>query len=518
MTRFDNPVLTKEMRTRMRGTRAYWLLFFYVMLCSLFLFVAYLSWHNRYASGGFTLTPGTTAAGRQLFQMLFVAQAAMISLIVPALTAGMLTIEREQRTFELLLLTVLPPRQIIGGKVGSAFGFAALLLTASLPLAGICFLLGGISPLEIAIVYLLLAMSALTYAAIGIFFSALLRSTAVATATTYMAALFLAAATGAAGGGGRAVLFSAVSPIAAVFNALHAAPFFRWHVPTWIAALLLNAAIAALAAAGAVHRLEEGVSERPTLLRWLTLVLFALLALGITGNVFGSGTTSASQVRAALAWLSGALLIALAALSVIFCTGDAPEVRGAGRASGGARKGLSRLLEVRPFAGGYATGPAYIALLFLFGAAILASGIVLAPATTRAMSPETLGAALLVALAGVAFCVALSRLYSVLTGSRYTAAAVLFVTVTALLLFPLFSYVGWDSSLNPAHRLIWETLYLNPVIAFLAVALNPGDWAKTVPALWAGQEGAWVVTVFLYLAAAVVLEGVGRAILARSRK
>ena len=35
---FDNPVITKELRGRMRGTRTYWLLFSYVLVLSLILF------------------------------------------------------------------------------------------------------------------------------------------------------------------------------------------------------------------------------------------------------------------------------------------------------------------------------------------------------------------------------------------------------------------------------------------------------------------------------------------------
>ena len=42
--RFENPVLTKELRTRMRGSRAYWILFAYLFVLSLILFFAYLTW------------------------------------------------------------------------------------------------------------------------------------------------------------------------------------------------------------------------------------------------------------------------------------------------------------------------------------------------------------------------------------------------------------------------------------------------------------------------------------------
>ena len=81
----DNPVITKELRGRMRGARTYWLLFGYLLLLSLILFFSYLGWWNQHssemergsASAGFTV-------GRTFFEILFYSQAVMIALITPA--------------------------------------------------------------------------------------------------------------------------------------------------------------------------------------------------------------------------------------------------------------------------------------------------------------------------------------------------------------------------------------------------------------------------------------------------
>jgi ABC-2 type transport system permease protein len=146
----DNPVITKELRGRMRGARTYWLLFGYLLLLSLILFFSYLGWWNSHsnamdvggASAGFTV-------GRTFFKTLFYSQAVMIALITPALTAGAISIEREQRTYEMLRGTVLRPGSIVWGKLASSVSFVALLLTSSLPLLSLCFLLGGVSPGEV---------------------------------------------------------------------------------------------------------------------------------------------------------------------------------------------------------------------------------------------------------------------------------------------------------------------------------------------------------------------------------
>ena len=522
--RFDNPVLTRETRTRMRGTRAYWMLFFYVMLQSLILFVAYLLRFQRYqgyAAAGYQPVPGMDPAGRELFQALFVAQALMIAVITPALTAGMLTIEREQRTFELLMLTMLRPRQIIAGKLCSAFGFAVLLLTASLPLAGICLMLNGISPEEILVVYLLLAASSLFYGALGILFSAVLRSTAMATAASYMAGLFLFLLTGIAALGTKEVLFSSVNPVGAVFNALESAPFFRWRLATWIPALPLLVLLALLAASGATHRLEEGLSERPGVLRWLTYLIFCILAIGAVGNVLGGvRPSSVDQVRLVISWTCMILLVLLAVLALVFCTGEGAEVSGAAASVRPAprRVRLGRLFHARIFTGGYAWGFAYTLLLFITAAAALVAGFSVSGSSTWVLAADALGEALLLVFSALMCYIALGRFYSVLLGARYAAAMLGFFTITALALLPLLNLLAWDPAVNPGHQILWETLYLNPGVALLSLCTDAPVWSRTYPAVWSGQQLMWVVAAALHLGLAAVLELAGQGILAGRRR
>ncbi len=184
---FDNPVVTKELRGRMRGAKTYWLLFGYVLLLSLILFFSYLGWwaqhsadmENGGSSAGFTV-------GRTFFKILFYSQAVMMALITPALTAGAISVEREQRTFELLRGSILRPGAIVWGKLASSVSFVILLLTSSLPLLSLCFLLGGVSPGEVFFAYLLLIGDAFLFGAIGLCWSAYAANTATATVLSYL--------------------------------------------------------------------------------------------------------------------------------------------------------------------------------------------------------------------------------------------------------------------------------------------------------------------------------------------
>lgn len=58
----DNPVVTKELRGRMRGTRTYWLLFGYLLILSLVLF-------SRTSAGRpSTLPAGKSAEARRVLR------------------------------------------------------------------------------------------------------------------------------------------------------------------------------------------------------------------------------------------------------------------------------------------------------------------------------------------------------------------------------------------------------------------------------------------------------------------
>ena len=187
---WDNPVLVKEIRTRMRGARAYWVLLAYVLLLTLAVGIIYMNWYSENTAGGVSHQAASNT-GRLLFQVLFAFQAGLVALITPAITAGAVTIEREQQTYQMLATCALKPSHIITGKLLAAVAFVALLLTSSLPLVSLSFLLGGVSPGEVFGTYLSLALSAFVFGSIGVLCSASLRATAAATVATYTFVLLL---------------------------------------------------------------------------------------------------------------------------------------------------------------------------------------------------------------------------------------------------------------------------------------------------------------------------------------
>jgi hypothetical protein len=179
--RFENPVLTKELRTRMRGARAYWILFVYLLLLSLILFFTYMTWWQSQRGDDMGAGQAAFSVGKMFYLVVLCTQSVLVGLITPALTAGSISIEREQRTYEMLSASLLPRRSIVAGKLWAASAFVGLLLTASLPLVSLCFLLGGVSPGEVFASYGLLLTVAFVYGGVGVAWSAIARKTATAT-------------------------------------------------------------------------------------------------------------------------------------------------------------------------------------------------------------------------------------------------------------------------------------------------------------------------------------------------
>ncbi|MEN6371223.1 MAG: hypothetical protein ABFD64_04335 [Armatimonadota bacterium] len=151
---FDNPVAVKDIRTLVRGNKAFWIIFGYALILSAGLAaVVFVITANKSALGHALQNLGI---GYLLFVILTFAQAILIPLLIPSLSGGGLMSDYVQKRLEDLCLTPLTPAKILAGKMASTMLASFALLGCSLPLSGVCFLMGGISPLEIAVTYVML--------------------------------------------------------------------------------------------------------------------------------------------------------------------------------------------------------------------------------------------------------------------------------------------------------------------------------------------------------------------------
>ncbi|HWQ29762.1 MAG TPA: ABC transporter permease subunit, partial [Negativicutes bacterium] len=181
-----NPVLMKELKVRMRGWRAAGIIALYLTVLSLVaVFIIYSTFVDHYGS---TIDPQISTGA---YTGLAVIQFVLIMFIVPALTAGAISGEREKQTLDLVLCTRLKPISIVTGKLFASTSQTLLLIISSLPLFSMVFLYGGISMREVLQLFAFYIITAITIGSIGIFFSTCLKRTTAATVLTYGMVAFL---------------------------------------------------------------------------------------------------------------------------------------------------------------------------------------------------------------------------------------------------------------------------------------------------------------------------------------
>jgi ABC-2 type transport system permease protein len=185
---FSNPILIKEMRSRMRGRRAFVVTTGYVLTLSSIICLIYVVLHKN--------APSTVVnqAGSVLTPVLIYVQMGLICLIAPTFSASAISSEREQQTFDLLIASLAKPSTILFGKVGAALSYLFLTLFGSLPLIALTYSLGGVALRDIAIAYLIMTVSGVTFCSMGFLWSTFIRRGVLAQLTSLLAVVFLVAA------------------------------------------------------------------------------------------------------------------------------------------------------------------------------------------------------------------------------------------------------------------------------------------------------------------------------------
>ena len=180
----------KELRGRMRGRRAFVSVTVYVLIVAGFAWMVGRILEDS-ARQQFAFNPQFQSAsiGRGIFAALMFLQTLMIAILAPASTAGTISGERERQTLDLLAVTPISSVAIVVGKLLSSLTWVFVLITASIPVAALVFVYGGVAPDDLLRGYLILFVEAIAFGALGTFFSALVRRSGAATGLTFVAVL-----------------------------------------------------------------------------------------------------------------------------------------------------------------------------------------------------------------------------------------------------------------------------------------------------------------------------------------
>ncbi|MCA9873291.1 MAG: hypothetical protein KC441_06540 [Anaerolineales bacterium] len=186
----QNPVTMKELRSRMRGRRAFVVLTVYLLAMSAFITLIYAAYAS--AAGG-PYGPDSREAGKAVFAGVLTVQGFMVIFVGPSFTVGAISGEKERQTYDLLRTTLLSARTLVAGKLISALSYVFLLIIVSIPLQSIAFLLGGVALVELILSQVIILVAAVTFALWGLYCSSVMRSTQAASVATFAGALFMVA-------------------------------------------------------------------------------------------------------------------------------------------------------------------------------------------------------------------------------------------------------------------------------------------------------------------------------------
>lgn len=206
-----NPVIEREFKTKMRSWRSPAILAFYLVVLTLVVLIVYqtsstnfnaynspmmekdmaypTSYNPSYNSGflgGITFPPLVAV---QIFNIVALFELILIIFIVPTLTGGAISGERERQTLDLMLSTNFTPFKIILGKIVSSISHVSLLILAALPFMGLILLYGGIGFFEIFKLILFLVVIATMASCIGVYFSTVFKRSWVSIIMTYLTML-----------------------------------------------------------------------------------------------------------------------------------------------------------------------------------------------------------------------------------------------------------------------------------------------------------------------------------------
>ncbi|MHB9133632.1 MAG: ABC transporter permease [Armatimonadota bacterium] len=301
--RMTLPVLMKEMRSRMRGIRAQVLIFLVTALAVITgIIIVSLQWDN--IADGVNNPQRLADVGKSLFIGLMILEGVLCALIAPALTAGAISVEREQQTLDFLLLTRMSSASIVLGKLFSSLSFVGIILLCALPVAAISFLLGGVAPGQLLGALGVIVATVALFGAAGLYYSSRFEKTATAVAVTYCVCLAVLGLVLVVGGVCSAFLTYSSNPLNLKFTA-----------PCIIFSVVMAAALAVILTA-TLSVILSSLLRRP-MPRKVSITCWLLLCVGLISCALVTDFDIAGQLRNGPAYLLlGNPLFAMATLFV----------------------------------------------------------------------------------------------------------------------------------------------------------------------------------------------------------
>lgn len=119
-----------------------------------------------------------------LFPILGCVECGLLSLIVPIITSGSISGERERQTLDIMLTTPVSTFSIALGKLGSAMMVVMMYMITSIPIMAIAFVLGGMNWWALLGLFAMLLYLGIYVGSVGVFCSSVVKKSVMATILT----------------------------------------------------------------------------------------------------------------------------------------------------------------------------------------------------------------------------------------------------------------------------------------------------------------------------------------------
>lgn len=177
-----NPVYLKDLKSNAKGVKFMSLIVSYTTCLSLIVLLGiYAAMHQKNGQLIFNYQNSN-----QLFTLISSVELGFILFIVPILTSGAIAEEREKQTLDLLLTSKLNSFHIICGKMAYSITSIIILMISCFPICAVITNTGAVPLRQQGQSLLLLIVTAIYIASIGILFSTIMKRTILATMWTYM--------------------------------------------------------------------------------------------------------------------------------------------------------------------------------------------------------------------------------------------------------------------------------------------------------------------------------------------
>lgn len=180
-----NPVLQKEYTMATRSIKMIVVVIIFNAILAIFGFAVFYSIINTARYVG--VVDYTSMIN--LYYVMAGIEFVMVALIMPAITSGAISGEREKQTLDMLLTTKMTPLKIVSGKLMSAIAIIMLLIISSFPILSLIFAFGGVTLSNLILMGLIMIVSAMYIGSISIMFSSILKKTSTASVASYGAVM-----------------------------------------------------------------------------------------------------------------------------------------------------------------------------------------------------------------------------------------------------------------------------------------------------------------------------------------